>query len=195
MAKYSTKGMTVDSILNMDNKTFNSLDLNALKAVTSKLNSAANKRITRLEEKGVNSPALASVQASGGRFSTKNKTLNELRSEYARAKNFMNLKSSSVTGWKQVRRETIQILRRKGIDVNMENFDEVIRIYERLKELDPSVTNKRFKYLVMEETSKLDSSMSFNQKLEVMRQNLTSLYEEQAEMNNEINSVSEFFEI
>lgn len=193
MARINIEGMTVQDILNMDYKVFRDLDTASMKKVLSRLNSAANKRIARLSKSATTSPALESVRASGGKFSVSGKNLNELRAEYARAKNFMQLKSSTVRGWKNIRKDTIRVLQARGVDINAWDFDETIKIYERLKDVDPSIANRRFKYLVMSEISQLDESLSLDDKVEVMRQNLTKIYEEQAALTTQY-SLSEFFE-
>ena len=64
----------------------------------SKVFSAANKRIKRIQEAGVLSPAVEGIMDKGGKFSAKGKDRNELLHEYARAVSFMNLKTSSLSG-------------------------------------------------------------------------------------------------
>lgn len=64
----------------------------------SKVFSAANKRIKRITEAGLLSPAVDAVEKEGGKFSAKGKDRNELLHEYARAVKFMNMKTSSLGG-------------------------------------------------------------------------------------------------
>jgi translation initiation factor 2 beta subunit (eIF-2beta)/eIF-5 len=71
-----------------------------LAQVTSILSSAANKRIARIEKAGVTSPAVANLKRHDGKFSVKGKNTNQLRSEFARARNFMQNATSSVSGAK-----------------------------------------------------------------------------------------------
>lgn len=97
-----------------------------------KLNSKLNKRIKRLEQAtkkdGILSPALKSVQDSGGKFSAKGKTLNELRKEYARAKAFEKMETGTVTGARAFTNRMGKVL---GTD-NIKNPKYVERIYETL---------------------------------------------------------------
>lgn len=65
-----------------------------------KMVNTANKRITRLEQQGLVSPAYNAVMEGGGRFSTRGKTLNQLRKEYARIQAFMQMSTATVSGAK-----------------------------------------------------------------------------------------------
>lgn len=195
MARISTAGMSVNDILNMDLKTFNQLDLGSMKAIMTRLNSAANKRIARLEKAGETSPALSSVQRSGGKFSVADKNLNQLRAEYARARNFMEMKTSSLSGLEKVEKETVSALQQQGVDVERKDLDNIFSVYEKLKEIDPSIANRRLKYEVLEEIAKLDADMSIDEKVDVMQSKLVGIYEEQAELEEEYAGFSDFFEI
>ena len=65
---------------------------------------AANKRLKRLQGMDTLSPALNSVLQSGGKFSIKGKTRNEILKESSRALAFINMKTSTVSGAKQIGR-------------------------------------------------------------------------------------------
>ena len=83
-----------------------SAELRALKAETSRLNSMANKRIRRLEEKGMLTPAYNKWLADGGEyFSVKGKDWNETQKELARVRNFIDSKTSSIRGATRVLKE------------------------------------------------------------------------------------------
>lgn len=62
---------------------------------------AANKRLKRLQGMETLSPALNSVMQSGGKFTIKGKTRNEILKESSRALAFINMKTSTVSGAKQ----------------------------------------------------------------------------------------------
>ena len=95
-------GLTIENILSMDIDKFNKLKEPDLKKIVGRLVSAANKRIRRMESAGIESPALSGVKRSGGTFSVKDKNLDQLRSEYARAKRFLTSKTSTIKGAKKV---------------------------------------------------------------------------------------------
>lgn len=76
----------------------------ALRQQVSRLASMANKRIQRLEQSELtDTPAYKSWEENGShRFSVRGKTYQEVQAEYWRVKKFIENKTSTVTGAKQV---------------------------------------------------------------------------------------------
>ena len=190
-------GMSVQDILNMDIKTFNKLNTSDLRKVVGRLVSAGNKRLRSFERAGESSPATRHVEKSGGAFSTKGKDLNELRAEYTRAKNFMQAKTGTRKGWKQVKKETIQGLKKHGVEMSENQFEDVWKAYEDLKELSPEVANRGLKYSVLKDVADMvmDRNKSADEIATAIHENLSQIYEEQAGLNNGVSGVSGFFEI
>lgn len=94
----------IDAILDLDLKTLKGMSRRDLASNISKLASAGNKRIRRLEKSGVPSPALDYVQRHGGDFSVKGKTKEQLIIEFNRVSDFLTAKTSTVRGaktWKK----------------------------------------------------------------------------------------------
>lgn len=79
----------------------------ALRAQVSQLASMANKRLDRLEENELTlSPAYQKWEQNGShRFSVGGKSYSEVQSEYWRVKDFLEMRTSSVTGTKAVLQE------------------------------------------------------------------------------------------
>lgn len=190
-------GMSVQDILNMDINTFNKLNTTDLRKVVGRLVSAGNKRLRSFERAGERSPATRHVAKSGGKFSTKGKDLNALRSEYTRAKNFMQAKTGTRKGWKQVKKETIASLKKNGVEMTERQFDDVWTAYEDLKELSPEVANRGLKYSVLKDVANMvtDTNKSADEIAIALNENLSRIYEEQAGLNNGVDGVSGFFEI
>lgn len=190
-------GMTVQDILNMDNKTFNSLNTSDMRKVVGRLVSAGNKRLRSFERAGESSPATRHVAKSGGAFSTKGKDLNALRAEYTRAKNFLQAKTGTRKGWKQVKKETIAGLKKQGVEMTEQQFNDVWEAYEDLKELSPEVANRGLKYSVLKEVADMvtDTNKSADEIATALHENLSSIYEEQAGLEHGVDGVSGFFEI
>jgi hypothetical protein len=190
-------GMSIQDILNMDNKMFNSLNTSDLRKVVGRLVSAGNKRLRSFERAGESSPATRHVAKSGGVFSTKGKDLNALRSEYTRAKNFLQSKTGTRKGWKQVKNETISGLKKQGVEMTEQQFNDVWKAYEDLKELSPEVANRGLKYSVLKDVADMvnDTNKSSDEIATALHENLSSIYEEQAGLENGIDGVSGFFEI
>lgn len=190
-------GMSVQDILNMDIETFNKLNKSDLRKVVGRLVSAGNKRLRSFERAGESSPATRHVEKSGGAFSTKGKDLNALRAEYTRAKNFMQAKTGTRKGWGQVKKETIQGLRKHGVEMTESQFNDVWTAYEDLKEISPEVANRGLKYSVLKDVADMvtDTDKSAEEIATALHENLSEIYEEQAVLNNGVDGVSGFFEI
>ncbi len=190
-------GMTIQDILNMDNKTFNSLNTSDMRKVAGRLVSAGNKRLRSFERAGESSPATRHVEKSGGLFSTKGKDLNALRAEYTRAKNFLQAKTGTRKGWKQVKKEITAGLKKQGVEMTEKQFNDVWKAYEDLKELSPEVANRGLKYSVLKDIADMvtDNNKSADEIATALHENLSSIYEEQAGLEHGIDGVSGFFEI
>lgn len=94
------QGAGVDTALTQDRlNRKQSSELRSLKKETSRLNSMANKRIRRMQDKGMSSPALEKWLSEGGEyFSVAGKDWNETQKELGRVRNFVNNKTSSIRG-------------------------------------------------------------------------------------------------
>lgn len=102
----NVKGLKISDIMNMDWDTLNKLNKEDLKSITSRLVSASNKRVKRLAEtpRGKSSFAYQSVEERGRKFSVRGMDTNQLKNEFSRAKRFLNMKTSTVKGWKEYRK-------------------------------------------------------------------------------------------
>ena len=194
--KARTKPLTVQQILNMDSAEFNKLSKPQLRKAVQTLASAGNKRLKRFESSGVSSGAYQHVQRSGGKFSTKGKNLNALRAEFVRAKTFLSSKGGSITGAKKIQKDTLKALKKQGVELSPEQYNNFWKAYERLKETSPEVANKGLKYTVLGDIAELmEQDITNPEELaEIMARQLEEAYEEQEELENDT-GVSRFFEI
>lgn len=190
-------GMSVQDILNMDINTFNKLNTSDLRKVVGRLVSAGNKRLRSFERAGESSPATWHVAKSGGAFSTKGKDLNALRAEYTRAKNFLQAKTGTRKGWKQVKKETIAGLKKQGVEMTESQFNDVWKAYEDLKELSPEVANRGLKYSVLKDVADMvtETDKNADEIAVAVNGKLAEIYEEQAGLEHGVDGVSGFFEI
>ena len=186
--------MSINDLLNLDIMDFNEMNEKEMRKVVSRLRDAGNKKLKRLEKTGIETPALRQVNRSGGSFSTKGKDLNQLRSEHARIRSFMQARTSTKTGYEKVRTETIEKLQEKGVNIDKNNLDGFFKVYERLKEIDPSITMKNVKYEVMREISNAVDDMDYEKLILEMQEQLDDIYEATAGQYENFTSVSEFFE-
>lgn len=94
----------------------------------------ANKRIKRLENSGLMSPALHAVMKEG-KFYAKGKDLNQLRHEYSRVMAFLNMSTSTVAGARQYESHITNIMGGKLTDKQKSTLFDAFR---RIKEVSPA---------------------------------------------------------
>ena len=138
MGKYNTLKKSLDI------SDFSKLTYKELREATSTLSSVANKRVQRLENAGFkNSIAYANYSQGkngGERFGIKNKNRQEVEIEYRRLRNFLNSKSSTITGARAERRKVLNTLGLGNEDITDEEYNEITKALSRLKD------DNRFKY-------------------------------------------------
>lgn len=132
--------MGVKELLSMDWESVRGLGRKELGKIITQLSSAANKRVRRFAEKGEISPAVRYAE-KGGAFTGRGKNLNQLRSEYVRIKSFMQQETSSLRSWGKVKRETVNTLSDMGVNIPKEDIGEVMRIYGKVKDEFPDLTD------------------------------------------------------
>lgn len=129
------KGLSIQDIQDMDWKQISRLTMSELKQLSSRLNSAANKRLRRLEASGQSewSPAYTHIKKSGGDFSVKGKeTKSEIKAEIMRASDFLSAQTSTAAGTKKYRRNVEDIFKKKkkppkqGKDVESQEGDDIL---------------------------------------------------------------------
>lgn len=187
-------GMSVKDIVNMDIRTFEKLNESDMRKVVGRLVSSVNKRVRRFEEAGIVTPATRALEKSGGLLSTKGKDLNQLRHEYARARNFLNMETSSQAGYRRVQKQTIKTLKERGVDVSAEDIDEMWRIWDDLSELDPSIEMSGNKYTLLQDIANMPDDIDFDEKRKQAKDLWNKLYEDQQRARNEEFGVSGYFE-
>lgn len=151
-SKNKKTGYTVQDILNMDEYVLTHLTPEQLKPIVSQLANTANKRIKAMErahEKA--SPAYRGVIKSGGTFGVKGKSYADLQSEVKREIRFLKHKTSTLSGWKQVKQETITKLESQGIEFTKEQWDDFFEAYDKLVERVPDAEINNIKYDVFKE--------------------------------------------
>lgn len=97
--------MTINDILALSSRDVARMKRSELAEITSQLSAAANKRLKRLEASsmGTESPAYKKAMKRGV-FSVKGKNQGQLQGEFMRLKDFFAHRSSSLTGWNELRR-------------------------------------------------------------------------------------------
>lgn len=104
-------GKSVQELMNLDKSTLNNLTPKELRQVTSRLVSAVNKRIRRLEKyaetKGIEIPSLQALKQKhkGKQFSIKGVEDKDILTTYSDIKEFMNYKTSNIRGLIKVKKD------------------------------------------------------------------------------------------
>ena len=82
----------------------NELDENSLKRAIKSMANAANKRLKRMEDRGINFGEETGKNTTSGvkRFTVRGKNAQELKNEFKRVRNFLNNPQSSLSGMKRV---------------------------------------------------------------------------------------------
>lgn len=113
---FFTDGMTVEEILNLGDDVLSKLSQRDLSRALRTVSLAANKRINRLqqyaykrhgtyiEKQGGPGLDLSALNKVGKRFGVGDKNRNEIYEEFARVRRFMNTKTSTIKGAKEVRK-------------------------------------------------------------------------------------------
>lgn len=138
--------MTTQEILNLNPYQIVKLNEKELRKAINQLNSIANKRLARIEEKHLEllSPAYQSVLTyRGGRFriSEKGATTGVLRIDLANVVGFLQNKTSKIPG---VRENLLKLQEITGLKSG-EEINEFFRLYEKFKE-EQALTVYQFGY-------------------------------------------------
>lgn len=138
---------TIADLLKID---YNTADAATLRKAVQQLSDAANKRVRRGLESGITQAAIVKWQQQGkGMFSTRGKTSTAaLKSEYKRVKQFLEAKTSTISGAKKVDRETRQRLEREtGVRMDQQQgrvFSEAMNKIKERVALDDSKQSPRY---------------------------------------------------
>ncbi len=101
--------------------------ISAYRKEVSRRAAIANKRIKRLEEKGMtSSPAYQKWLADGGqKFSVRGKSYNEVQAEMARINTYLDSATSSITGAKKVVKQMMDNIGVRDKDFKKKNFEQI----------------------------------------------------------------------
>lgn len=181
-------------------KEFRSFTRQQLARECNRLFSIANKRITRLQNSEVLSPALHAVVNSGGKFYAKGADLKQLQHEYARCVNFLNMNTSTVTGARQYEKTITEKL--GGHKLSKDQKSLLFKAFRAIEKLSPSGvriygSDRLVQYLANEINSEDENIMSgvgsqdWEHMIEKVINELNSDYEKS--MDEFYNSITDIF--
>lgn len=191
------KGLTINDIMNISYTDINKMDRKELAYHTSRLASAGNKRLRRLEKGGKASSSKPYEQVSKvGDFSVKGKDVNQLRKEFARVKKFLRTETGSLSGLKKVERNLEKRLNTKFKDEQqVKEFWEVYKKVEEgqeyfiqqygSKELQKLIAQ----YQVNNPNKSIDDVINFG------KEQVDKFYNDTIQKNNDYESTNNFYDI
>ena len=192
--RVALSGVSVNQLLNMGATELKGYDRDNLSRIVTKLNSAANKRLTRLEKEGYNTPAMRKNHVDKGeRFSVKDKNLKQLRAEYIHVSSFLKDNTSTVKGYKSFLHTLKNKFNEKGVKIGggtekeIQDFiDQETKIYDWLKERNPFIEESGYKYEAMLRISEMVEQKNLSERAIKRRMNqwVKKVYKEEQRKNS-----------
>lgn len=185
--------MTVKEILDLDWKDLSKLSTKDLRKISMTLNSAANKRLRRLEKAGATemSPAYGYTRRSRGDFSVKGlQTRTDLKNEIQRAASFMTAKTSTLKGAAEYKKQVEQMFTPEGEDkISIEDLTKkqkntIFRALDRLREEDAALVYNVGSDVIIKELRKAQmekTSRNRYQLIKAVKEKLPDLMESSEE--------------
>lgn len=178
-------GLTIENILQMNVTKLNEKEL---RQITTRLISASNKRLKRMQKAGDISP-VAKRQIERGKFSiAKDKNIYDVSETFKQVKNFLQTPSSTLTGWKKQKKLLAKQLGKMGIVTHPEtDWGSVFALYDKLEEINPTLAE--YKYKIAEQIEEFQRENISDTDIIAM---ILDDYEK-AEKENVIDDVFQFF--
>lgn len=155
--KVNLTGKSVNDLIHLSATQIKGYDRQNLARIVTKLDSAANKRLVRLEKAGYNTPAMRAAKVDKGeRFSVAGRNLKELRAAYIRVSNFLKSDTSTKKGYKSFLKEMQKAFADKGVKIGggwdkatQDFIQKETKIFDWLKERNPIIEESGYKYEAM----------------------------------------------
>lgn len=165
----------------------------ALRKAVKSLADAANKRLKRLEQKGVETRATEQIYATGGRFSTRGKGVVELQEEFMRLKDFYKSPTSSLAQMRRTKSRAIKSLKESGIDITSELYDAAYKMYEHIRNKVEGVSKQELYYMIVRNVAEYAvDKIEQDSIYESVKEELKKQYEFEQERNYDYETSSFF---
>ena len=142
-----TQGQSINDLLKIRPGAFKQLPIAHQREIISKLASAGNKRLKALEQKGIRNSVTMRAEMSGGKFSTKGKSVEGLTDELTRVKRFLWSEQSTIKGWQKTQERLEKDLQKVGISTTP-NTGLAYSVYDLLRDYNQDLVTERMKYEV-----------------------------------------------
>jgi len=192
------KGVSTEAIKNTDIETLNTWDRRTIARAVRRLADTANKRIKAFEEKGIESPAFLNVMKGGGKFTTRGKTVNQLRTEFIRARDFLTMKTSTRKGYAKVKQDffdRVEATSAQKISLSDNDLNRFWRIYDKTESnIAPFVTGSQQGQKLVFDIFIQSNNVSEEDLIKKVYQKFDMYYEQQEELNDYAGT-SDFYSI
>ena len=149
--------------------------------------SAANKRIKRAKtsDKLFISPYLQ--KHLNDNFSIKGKSYIDALKEYRKVKQFLENKTSSISGYKKLLKESVKKLRVKGVKTDIEHTKKLWDIYNKLTERDPWLAEQgKVNYNLQKDINEsIKDGLNADDIIKNMSEKIDEIYENLEDMSND----------
>ena len=193
------KGLKISDIMDISWEKLNSLNLEDMRLLTGRLVSASNKRIRRLSKtaRGTSSFAYQYVEERGKNFSTRGKDINQLRTEFKTAKQFLSMKTSTIKGWKKYRKEmeerTGYATSGESVEWSESTWKKYWKVYRRFSETHGGTYKKgdsdRIQQMLTEIMNSNDKRKSADSFQKIIEDEYTDMYESDMDKDTDLSDV------
>ncbi len=192
------KGKTTREISESSISDVNSWDRRTAARAVRRLADTANKRIKQFQEAGIEPPAYLNVMKSGGKFSTRGKDVNQLRSEFIRARNFLNMKTSTKRGYEKVKKDffdRVNATAAQRISLSDEALNKFWRVYDKTEsDISPFVKGSERGQKIVFDVFIKDTELTEKELIKKVLEKFDIYYEEKQQEEEYFNA-SDFFSI
>lgn len=194
------KGLSINDIMNLSWERLNKLSEKELKQVTSRLVSASNKRLRRLENttRGKSSFAYQTVENRGRKFSVRGKDVNQTKQEFKLAKQFLGYKTSTVKGWKAYRESVEQRTgyATEGESLNWSNrtWSKYWKVYRRFEETHGGTYKRGDSDRIQKMLTEIMDSNDKRKSADTFQQMIEDEYNDMYESDNE-EDIDDYFDL
>ena len=184
------KGVSTEAIRETDIETLNTWDRRTIARAVRRLADTANKRIKAFIQKGLETPAFLNVQKSGGKFTTRGKDVNQLRSEFIRARDFLKMKTSTIKGYERVKAdffERVEATTGQKMSLDDDDLTKFWRLYDEMEsDISPFVKGSPQGQKVVYDVFIKNLDKNQEELIDIVKKKFDLYYEQQQEEQREL---------
>lgn len=197
----NVKGLKITDIMDLSWEKLNSLSESEFRQLTARLVSASNKRLRRLEKttRGKSSFAYQYAEERGRNFSTRGKSLNQLRTEFKASKQFLSMKTSTVKGWNKYRKgmeeRTGYATDGESLNWSEKTWSKYWKVYRRFEETHGGTFKKGDSDRIQQMLTELMESSDKRKSADSFQSMLDDAYDEMYESDFDDEDIEDMFDM